>query len=106
MAIDWSQVENGAEIRNKISAYATPKMQRIEHKTITGSTQREINLNYLPSEETVKLYINHLCYFEGQHFNVVRHQTRSYIIWTYTTTAGGFSLSTTDRITAEYWTRS
>ena len=51
MAIDWSQVENGAEIRNKIATYATPKMQRIEHKTITSSSQKEINLNFLPSEE-------------------------------------------------------
>ena len=102
MALDWSQVEGGDDIRDRIISYAKPKFLHIEHITLTNDGQVAIYLDTKPEDEPVKMYINHLCYYEGHQFTVNRNNTRSYITWT----AGTVVLEKTDDIVVEYWSYS
>ena len=106
MAINWDQVEDGAEIRNKIIAYSQPKFLHIEYKTVTENGQRTFALQVEPTSDSVKLYINHLCYYEDTHFTVTRNSLASSISWFYYTANNGFDLDVNDRVYIEYWSYS
>lgn len=103
MAISWEQVEDGAEIRSKIVGYSKPKFLHIEYKTVIENGQRTFALQVEPTSDLVKLYINHLCYYEDGHFNVNRNSLASSVTWFYTKANNGFDIDTNDRVYIEYW---
>lgn len=102
MAISWDQVEGGEVIRDKIVAYARPRFHKIE-KYNPRSGQVKFILSFVPTQETVKLDINGLTYYEGVHFFVNRDTDPPAITWTYTEVNSGFDIDYNDLIYVEYW---
>ena len=64
----------------------------VDKVEVTKSPQTYFSLTQKPNGKTIRAYINHLIYFEGDDFNVDRDNYQ--VIWTNTKAAGGFDIDT------------
>ncbi len=102
MAISWDQIEGGEILRNKIIGYAKPRFHKIEqYRTVAGQTN--FTLSWYPTNDTVKLDINGLTYYEGVHFSVNRDTSPPSLSWTFTAANGGFNIGYDDLVFVDYW---
>jgi len=102
MAIAWTQIEGGVQLREKIEAYAKPRFLKIE-KYNPVAKQTNFILSFYPTDEAVRLSINGLTYYENVHFSVNRKSIPPTFTWLATARNNGFDLAPTDEVYVEYW---